>query len=182
MASRQRRKKKKSGREDNFTPTQKKAERTYQASNFGYILDKLSAMQGLGFIRCILSFVRLNIIGCNFFAESVLLNTLLISPIKVLFLFTAFILYLLGKTVHSIFCPALKHCLLCDECHHSNLVLIFWVGNIMNQLNKYLIPQTEINRNGGISVFLSFIQQTGFGPMVESWRVKVKIKTIIFLR
>ena len=39
----------------------------------------------------------------------------------------------------------------------------------------------EINGNGGISVFFSFIKQTGFGLMVKKkWTEKVKIEKIIF--
>ena len=71
----------------------------------------------------------------------VLLNTHTYLPFNSIIPFCCIHLLLLGKIVHRPFCLALKHCFfVCDECLCSTLVLIFWVVNIMKQLNKYLIP------------------------------------------
>ena len=142
IASRQRWKKKEQV-EEKITSLQSK-ERLIEfikPQTFGYILDRLSARQSLSFIRCSkLYYIEYHILEI-FSLKVFFWRVLLIFPIKSIIPFY-FILYLLGN-VHSTFCLALKHYFLCDECHHSNLVLIFWVGNFMNWLNKCLIPQRQ---------------------------------------
>lgn len=110
-----------SGRESSFTLTQKQTERTYL-----YILEKLSAVLGLGFIRYTKLYeIEYTILTYNFFIARVLLNALPYLPFNNIVPFCYIHLTSSWRIAHRILAAALKHWFLCNEYHYSTLGLIF---------------------------------------------------------